>query len=166
MATADTICKVNDALHRLRGCLLYSQRPDGTWIGPIESDPRPTAFYLTTIGALGREPDNATREMERYLLSEQLDCGAWQAWPGGGPDIDYGGLRACLEKRGHRTGEASPESSAKMVVRAAAAGCGFFLERTSSVKWCRRAFGGSVQSAAFCSSPCLAWVGLTSRPCC
>jgi squalene-hopene/tetraprenyl-beta-curcumene cyclase len=26
--------------------------------------------------------------MELYLFSEQLECGAWRAWPGGEPDID------------------------------------------------------------------------------
>jgi squalene-hopene/tetraprenyl-beta-curcumene cyclase len=26
--------------------------------------------------------------MELYLFSQQLECGAWQAWPGGGPDLD------------------------------------------------------------------------------
>ena len=31
---------------------------------------------------------------------------------------------------------------------------------------CRQVYGESARSAAFCSSPCLAWVGLTNRPCC
>lgn len=54
----------------------------------VESDPRPTAFFLNTIWNLERTSDASTGEMERYLLSEQLECGAWQAWPGGGPDTD------------------------------------------------------------------------------
>src|SRR4051812_28658814 len=84
----DYICKLNAALDRTRKYLLSSQQPDGTWSGSIESDPRPTAFYMSTIWNLGRDPDDRTREMELYLFSEQLECGAWQAWPGGGPDVD------------------------------------------------------------------------------
>src|SRR4051812_37977341 len=79
---------LHDALDRTRDYLLSSQQPDGTWQGLVESDPRPTAFYLNTIRNLGRAPDAETEAMERYLFSEQLECGAWQAWPRGGPDID------------------------------------------------------------------------------
>jgi squalene-hopene/tetraprenyl-beta-curcumene cyclase len=88
MVAAHTACNLNDALDRTRDYLLSTQLPDGTWKGLVESDPRATAFYLNTIWHLGRAPDAGTGEMERYLLSEQLECGAWQAWPGGGPDID------------------------------------------------------------------------------
>lgn len=79
---------LTDALDRARNYVLSSQRPDGTWSGPVDSDVRPTAFYLYTILNLGRAADDCTREMERYLLAEQLECGAWQAWPGSGPDLD------------------------------------------------------------------------------
>ena len=82
------ISRLNGALDRTRAYLLSSQRPDGSWSGAVESDPRATAFYLNTIRHLGRDPDDATREMEAYLSSTQLDCGAWQAWPGGAPDVD------------------------------------------------------------------------------
>jgi squalene-hopene/tetraprenyl-beta-curcumene cyclase len=88
MIVAHTACNLRDALDRTRDYLLSSQQPDGTWKGLVESDPRATAFYLNTIWTLGRASDAETGEMERYLLSEQLDCGAWQAWPGGGPDIE------------------------------------------------------------------------------
>ena len=88
MIIAHTACDLNGALDRTRDYLLSNQQPDGTWKGLVESDPRATAFYLNTIWNLGRAPDARTGEMERYLRSEQLECGAWQAWPGGGPDID------------------------------------------------------------------------------
>jgi squalene-hopene/tetraprenyl-beta-curcumene cyclase len=88
MAMPHNIHLVDGALERLRGYLLRSQQPDGTWAGPVETDPRATAFYLNTVWKLGQHHDDATREMERYLWSEQLECGAWQAWPGGGPDMD------------------------------------------------------------------------------
>jgi len=88
MATECIIGKLNDALDRTRDYLLSSQRSDGTWAAPVESDARVTALYLNTVWTLDRGPDDGTREMELYLSSEQLKCGAWQAWPGGGPDID------------------------------------------------------------------------------
>lgn len=77
-----------DALARTRQFLLSHQRPDGTWASLIATDPRPTAFYLSTRRYMGHGRDHRTDEMEAYLRSEQLDCGAWEAWPGGGPDID------------------------------------------------------------------------------
>ncbi len=88
MVTQPTNCRLSDALNRTRDYVLSTQRPDGTWTGPIESDPRATAFYLNTIWNISRDSDDRTREMELYLWSEQLKCGAWQAWPGGEPDID------------------------------------------------------------------------------
>jgi squalene-hopene/tetraprenyl-beta-curcumene cyclase len=88
MTRPHNIRMVNDALERTRDYVLCGQQGDGTWAGPAESDPRATAFYLNTVWNLGRHHDDATREMEQYLRSEQLQCGAWQAWPGGGPDID------------------------------------------------------------------------------
>lgn len=88
MTVGDSIRKLDAALDRTREYLLSSQQQDGTWSGSVESDPRATAFYMSTIWNLGRDPDDRTREMEQYLSWEQLECGAWQAWPGGGPDID------------------------------------------------------------------------------
>lgn len=82
------IARLKGALDRTRDYLLSIQRPDGTWSGLVESDPRPTAFYLNTISQLGLPPDDHTREMEFYLSSTQLECGAWQASPGGAPDVD------------------------------------------------------------------------------
>jgi squalene-hopene/tetraprenyl-beta-curcumene cyclase len=82
------IRRLDDALDRATAYVLSSQQPDGTWSGSVESDPRVTAFYLSTIWNLGLGPDDETREMEFYLSSKQLDCGAWQAWPGGPPDVD------------------------------------------------------------------------------
>ncbi len=82
------INKLNDALGRTRQYLESTQQPDGTWSGLVESDPRVTAFYLNSLWYLGRDHDHRTREMEAYLAFEQLECGAWEARPGGGPDID------------------------------------------------------------------------------
>lgn len=83
--------KVNeliDSLNRARDFVQASQLADGTWEGSVDSDPRVTGFYLITIASLDREPSTETKEMEAYLAESQLDCGAWQAWPGGPPDID------------------------------------------------------------------------------
>ena len=88
MANAQINQKINDALTRTRDYVLSSQRADGTWAGSVQSDVRPTAFYLNTIWNLGRDPDDETREMELHLSLEQLECGAWEACPGGGPDTD------------------------------------------------------------------------------
>jgi squalene-hopene/tetraprenyl-beta-curcumene cyclase len=82
MVTGGTVCKLNAA-----------------WTGPVENDPRTTAFYLNTIWNLGRDSDDGTRDMERYLSSEQLECGAWEAWPGGGPDIDVTAVCALALKK-------------------------------------------------------------------
>lgn len=79
---------IERALARVRDYLFRTQKPDGTWASNIQSDPRPTAFYLNTLWCLGRSPSAETREMEDYLASEQLECGGWQAWPGGEADID------------------------------------------------------------------------------
>jgi hypothetical protein len=94
MTTEDSIRMLDDTLNRARNYVLSSQRPDGTWAGRVESDSRVTALYMNTIWNLGRAPDDRTREMETYLFSQQLECGAWQAWPGSGPDIDVTALCA------------------------------------------------------------------------
>jgi squalene-hopene/tetraprenyl-beta-curcumene cyclase len=88
MANARNTQRIDDALTRTRNYVLSSQTTDGTWVGAVQSDVRPTAFYLNTLWNLGRDPDDETREMELYLSSEQLGCGAWEAFPGGGPDTD------------------------------------------------------------------------------
>jgi squalene-hopene/tetraprenyl-beta-curcumene cyclase len=95
------------ALDRTREYVLTNQRVDGTWTSPVESDPRGTAFYLNTIWNLGRDSDPETREMEIYLSSQQLECGAWPACPGGGPDIDVTavcmfGLEKAATERGRK----------------------------------------------------------------
>lgn len=96
-----------DALARTRRFLLAHQRTDGTWTSLIATDPRPTAFYLSARRYIGRGRDHRTDEMEAYLRSEQLDSGAWEAWPGGGPDIDVTAactlaLRNAATERGER----------------------------------------------------------------
>lgn len=82
------------SLERTQQFLLQRQLPDGTWSGHVESDARPTAFFLRTALALGCLSSEEIGDLERYLNSEQLDCGAWEAWPGGGPDIDV--TTACV----------------------------------------------------------------------
>lgn len=84
----EIIGRLDDALNRTRDYLSSSQRPDGTWVGSVENDPTPTAFYLSTLSSLGREPDDDSRQLELYLASEQEECGAWTAWPGSAPDVD------------------------------------------------------------------------------
>lgn len=79
---------LDGALDKTRDYLLSSQRSDGTWSGTVENDPRVTAFYLNTILRLGRESDDRTRQLELYLRSQQLECGAWLSRPGGEPDVD------------------------------------------------------------------------------
>jgi len=106
MVAVDATSNLNDALDRTRDYLLSSQQPDGTWKGLVESDPRATAFYLNTIRNLGRAPSAETGEMERYLLSQQLECGAWQAWPAGAPDIDVTAVCVlALEKADTESGQ-------------------------------------------------------------
>ena len=85
---------VENALGLTREHLLSRQMADGSWSGLVESDPRVSAFYLNTLWSLGRRHDDRTREIEAYLKSEQLDCGGWAAWPGGGADIDVSAV--CL----------------------------------------------------------------------
>jgi hypothetical protein len=58
----------------------------------------------------------------------------------------------------------------ELVCRLALSWCALLLAIYwhSARSWpaCRQVYGESAWSAAFCSSPCLAWVGLTNRPCC
>lgn len=79
---------IDSALARTRSYLVSRQRQDGTWSGTVKSDPRTTAFYLNTVRNSGRPPDSTTQKMEVFLKQEQLDCGAWEKWPGSGPDLD------------------------------------------------------------------------------
>lgn len=85
---------VDKALSVTKQYLLSSQMADGSWAGPVEADPRNTAFYLNTQWAIGCGHDDRTCEMEAYLEAVQLECGGWEAWPGGGPDVEV--TAACV----------------------------------------------------------------------
>jgi squalene-hopene/tetraprenyl-beta-curcumene cyclase len=68
--------------------LVSNQFEDGTWGGTVKSDTRTTAFYLNTIRNTGRSSDIVIQRMEIFLKQEQLECGAWEKWPGSGPDVE------------------------------------------------------------------------------
>lgn len=109
--------RVKDALSLTCEYLLSNQRVDGTWAGLVESDPRTTAFYLNSHSYIGRCSDDRTREMERYLRTEQLACGAWQAWPGGEPDLDVTATCAlALENSNSELGKVAAKAAQKWLV--------------------------------------------------
>lgn len=80
--------ELETALSKTSDFLVSGQCADGTWDGAVQSDARTTAFYINTARNAGRSSDEIVPRMEAYLKHEQLGCGAWEKWPGSGPDVD------------------------------------------------------------------------------
>jgi squalene-hopene/tetraprenyl-beta-curcumene cyclase len=80
--------------------LLELQRPDGIWVGELESNVTMTAQHLFWNHALGLRTPEMDRRIANELMARMRDDGTWSIWFEGPPDLStsleaYVALRMC-----------------------------------------------------------------------
>jgi squalene-hopene/tetraprenyl-beta-curcumene cyclase len=87
--------------------LLELQRPDGIWVGELESNVTMTAQHLFWNHALGLRTPELDRGIANELMARMRDDGTWSIWFDGPPDLStsieaYVALRMCGVEPGPR----------------------------------------------------------------
>src|SRR5438270_6117472 len=67
--------------------LLELQRPDGVWVGELESNATMTAQHLFWTHYLGLRTPQNDRRIANELLAQMRVDGTWSIWFGGPPDL-------------------------------------------------------------------------------
>ena len=98
-ATAE-LTALDAAIDRGTRRLLELQRPDGIWVGELESNVTMTAQHLFWNHALGLRTPALDRGIATELLARMRDDGTWSIWFEGPPDLStsieaYVALRMC-----------------------------------------------------------------------
>jgi squalene-hopene/tetraprenyl-beta-curcumene cyclase len=80
--------------------LLELQRPDGIWVGELESNVTMTAQHLFWHHVLGLRTPDLDRRIANELMARMRDDGTWSIWSGGPPDLStsieaYTAVRMC-----------------------------------------------------------------------
>src|SRR4051794_11512777 len=80
--------------------LLELQRPDGVWVGELESNVTMTAQHLFWNHYLGLRTPNNDRRIANELTARMREDGTWAIWYGGPADLStsieaYVALRMC-----------------------------------------------------------------------
>jgi squalene-hopene/tetraprenyl-beta-curcumene cyclase len=80
--------------------LLDLQRPDGVWVGELESNVTMTAQHLFWNHALGLRTPDMDRRIANELMARMREDGTWSIWFEGPPDLStsleaYVALRMC-----------------------------------------------------------------------
>ena len=88
--------------------LLELQRPDGIWVGELESNVTMTAQHLFWRHYLGLRSPQEDRRIANELLARMRDDGTWSIWFEGPPDLStsieaYVALRMCGVDPGPKT---------------------------------------------------------------
>src|SRR5881398_3067074 len=67
--------------------LLELQRPDGVWVGELESNVTMTAQHLFWTHYLGLRSPQSDRRIANELLARKRDDGTWSIWFDGPADL-------------------------------------------------------------------------------
>jgi squalene-hopene/tetraprenyl-beta-curcumene cyclase len=100
MTAAAELTALDAALDRGTRRLLELQRPDGIWVGELESNVTMTAQHLFWNHALGLRTAELDRGIANELTARMRDDGTWSIWFEGPPDLStsieaYVALRMC-----------------------------------------------------------------------
>jgi len=100
MTAAAELTALDAALDRGTRRLLELQRPDGIWVGELESNVTMTAQHLFWNHALGLRTPELDRGIANELMARMRDDGTWSIWFEGPPDLStsieaYVALRMC-----------------------------------------------------------------------
>jgi squalene-hopene/tetraprenyl-beta-curcumene cyclase len=82
-ATSELDRMLNRSVRRL----LSLQRPDGWWVGELESNVTMTAQHLLLLEFLGLRDEETTRRCANELLARRRPDGLWAIYWGGEPDL-------------------------------------------------------------------------------
>jgi squalene-hopene/tetraprenyl-beta-curcumene cyclase len=87
MAVTVELTQLDTAIERGTQRLLELQRPDGVWVGELESNATMTAQHLFWHHYLGLRTPELDRRIANDLLARMRDDGTWAIWFGGPPDL-------------------------------------------------------------------------------
>ncbi|HEY8028980.1 MAG TPA: squalene--hopene cyclase [Gaiellaceae bacterium] len=100
MSATEQLTALDSAIDRGTRRLLELQRPDGVWVGELESNVTMTAQHLFWNHALGLRTPDMDRRIANELMARMRDDGTWSIWFEGPPDLStsleaYVALRMC-----------------------------------------------------------------------
>jgi len=100
MSATEQLTALDAAIDRGTRRLLELQRPDGIWVGELESNVTMTAQHLFWNHALGLRTPELDRRIGNELTARMRDDGTWSIWFEGPPDLStsveaYVALRMC-----------------------------------------------------------------------
>ena len=87
MAVTAELTRLDAAIDRGARRLLELQRPDGIWVGELESNVTMTAQHLFWNHYLGLRTPDLDRRIANELLFRMRDDGTWSIWFEGPPDL-------------------------------------------------------------------------------
>ena len=87
MAVAVELTQLDTAIEHGVQRLLDLQRPDGVWVGELESNATMTAQHLFWHHYLGLRTPELDRRIANDLLARMRDDGTWAIWFEGPPDL-------------------------------------------------------------------------------
>ena len=100
MSATAQLTKLEEAIDRGTRRLLELQRPDGIWVGELESNVTMTAQHLFWNHVLGLRTPELDHRIANELMARMRDDGTWSIWFEGPPDLStsieaYVALRMC-----------------------------------------------------------------------
>jgi squalene-hopene/tetraprenyl-beta-curcumene cyclase len=100
MTVTVELTRLDTAIERGTQRLLELQRPDGIWVGELESNVTMTAQHLFWHHALGLRTPDLDRRIANELMARMRDDGTWSIWFEGPADLStsleaYVALRMC-----------------------------------------------------------------------
>jgi squalene-hopene/tetraprenyl-beta-curcumene cyclase len=87
MAATAELTRLDQAIERGTRRLLELQRPDGIWVGELESNVTMTAQHLFWHHYLDLRTPELDRRIANELLARRRDDGTWAIWFEGPPDL-------------------------------------------------------------------------------
>jgi squalene-hopene/tetraprenyl-beta-curcumene cyclase len=108
MTAVAELTALDSAIDRGTRRLLELQRPDGIWVGELESNVTMTAQHLFWNHALGLRTPELDRGIANELMARRRDDGTWSIWFEGPADLStsieaYVALQMCGVDPGPRT---------------------------------------------------------------
>jgi squalene-hopene/tetraprenyl-beta-curcumene cyclase len=87
VTTIRELTALDEAIDRGTRRLLELQRPDGIWVGELESNVTMTAQHLFWNHVLGLRTPDLDRRIANELMARMRDDGTWAIWFEGPPDL-------------------------------------------------------------------------------
>ena len=87
MTAITELTSLDQAIDRGTRCLLELQRPDGIWVGELESNVTMTAQHLFWNHVLGLRTPDLDRRIANELMARMRDDGTWSIWFEGPADL-------------------------------------------------------------------------------